>query len=61
MRHNFSEGEQCELRVNKSIGWVRGVITYVGSVGMFSHYIVDTQAHGRFAVSPGHEDLRRIS
>lgn len=52
------EGSPVLLRVNDAVGWVAGVVTYAGASVGHSHYIVDTQHHGRFAVSPDHEDLR---
>lgn len=53
----FREGSPVELRVSPAVGWVPGVVTYAGASVGHSHYIVDTERHGRFAVSPDHEDL----
>lgn len=58
MQLRVQEGQSVELRVTDAIGWVPGVVTYVGSDVGLTHCIVDTEKHGRFAVSRGHEDLR---
>lgn len=54
--HRLAPGDKVELVVTSKVGKVPGVITYAGDHG--GHYIVDTEKHGRFAVSRGHEDLK---
>ena len=57
----YREGDAVELRVKLASppgaeAFVAGCVTYASTTN--SHYIVDTEKHGRFAVSPDHEDLR---
>lgn len=53
---HLAPNDKVELFVNPKVGKVAGVITYAADHG--GHYIVDTEKHGRFAVSRGHEDLK---
>ena len=54
--HRLTQGDRCQLQVNPRVGWVQGVVTYVNEHG--GTFIIDTEKHGRFSVTPGHPDLR---
>lgn len=65
----FAVGDLVEVRA--ADGWVGGRVTFAdvasyvlgGSMlvlghGDLGHYLIETEKHGRFSVSPGHPDLR---
>jgi len=53
---SLRSGDEVQLRVSEKVGWVDGCVSYANTSG--GSYIVDTEKHGRFAVSQNHEDLR---